>query len=147
MKFTNTEYDTLAKKHSKNSNSLRNIPLAFLSGGAICLIGQLLITLFKRVPLAGPLLSTAVSITLIFLGVLLTGVRLYGKLALYAGAGFLVPITGFANAIASPAIEYKSEGYVAGTCIKMFTIAGPVIVYGVCASVIYGVIYYIAAGR
>ena len=147
MNYTNTDYQTLSKKHSKNSNTLRNIPLAFLFGGGICVIGQLFYALFEHLGLFGTLRAAAVSITLIFLGVMLTGMRLYGKLAFYAGAGTLIPITGFANSIAAPAIEYKSEGYIGGACVKMFTIAGPVIVCGVSASVIYGVIYYIVAGR
>lgn len=143
MKPTQAEYQEIYQKLSPSSKSYRNIPAAFLIGGAICALGQWLNTLWQSVGLSRPLAATATSCTLIFLGVLLTGLRLYEKIAKVAGAGTLVPITGFANSVASPAIEFKNEGYVLGTCVKMFSIAGPVLVFGISASVVYGVLYYI----
>ena len=120
---------------------LKDIVLAFLIGGAICTVGQAIKEYF--ISLDEKAVSSALSITMIFLGVLLTDLRIYPKIAKYAGAGTIVPITGFANSIASPAVEYKTEGLVLGTCVKMFTIAGPVLVCGLSASVVYGLIYYI----
>lgn len=122
---------------------LKDIILAFLVGGAICTIGQAIKNFFISRGLDEKAVSSALSITLVFLGVFLTDIRVYPKLAKFAGAGTIVPITGFANSIAAPAVEYKTEGLVLGTCVKMFTIAGPVLVCGITASVIYGLLYYI----
>ena len=116
---------------------------AFWIGGLICALGQLLINLYAHLGLDKESAGTAASMTLIALSALLTGLSLYDNIAKYAGAGTLVPITGFANAIAAPAVEFKTEGFILGTAAKMFTIAGPVIVYGVSASVVYGLIYWI----
>ena len=143
MRITNEEYKKLYQKASPRSPMLKDIVLAFLIGGAICTVGQAIKEYFISLGLDEKAVSSAPSITMIFLGVLLTDLRIYPKIAKYAGAGTIVPITGFANSIASPAVEYKTEGLVLGTCVKMFTIAGPVLVCGLSASVVYGLIYYI----
>ena len=143
MRITNEEYKKLYQKASPRSPMLKDIVLAFLIGGAICTVGQAIKEYFISLGLDEKAVSSALSITMIFLGVLLTDLRIYPKVAKYAGAGTIVPITGFANSIASPAVEYKTEGLVLGTCVKMFTIAGPVLVCGLSASVVYGLIYYI----
>lgn len=116
---------------------------AFWVGGLICTLGQLLLTCFRALGLEQDAAGSAVSISLIFLSAIFTGFSLYDDLAKLAGAGTLVPITGFANSIVAPAVEFKTEGLVLGTCAKMFIIAGPVLVNGLCASVVYGVIYWI----
>ena len=125
------------KKNSPKSPCFKNCVKAFLIGGAICTIGQVLYNLYTLLKLDEQQAKTLVSVTLIFIGILLTALGVYDKIARHAGAGTLVPITGFANSVSSPAIEFKSEGYVTGLGAKMFIIAGPVIVYGVSASVIY----------
>ena len=112
-------------------------------GGVICVIGQLLMELYKSFEWDEKVVKMAVPVTLIFIAALLTGLRLFDKIAKHAGAGTLVPITGFANAVVAPAIEFKSEGFILGVGAKIFAIAGPVIVYGTVASVVYGVIYWI----
>ena len=116
---------------------------AFVVGGTICTLGQGIMEFWKAVGLNEKDAATATSITLVALSALLTGLHLYEKLAKHAGAGTLVPITGFSNSVASPALEFKSEGFVLGTGAKMFTIAGPVIVYGISASILYGIILVI----
>ena len=113
---------------------------AGLVGGAICVVGQALVNLYEHWGASAATAATWCSITLVFLGALLTGLGVYDDLARFAGAGSLVPITGFANSVVSPALEFKTEGFVTGTAVKIFTIAGPVIVYGISASVIYGLI-------
>lgn len=143
MKPTIKEYDKMVKKASPPSPNLKNCIWAFTVGGIICVIGQLLLEGYSALGLGHTQVSMLVPVTLIFLAVLLTALKLFDKIAKRAGAGTLVPITGFANAVASPAIEYKPEGLVLGIGVKMFTIAGPVILYGTAASVIYGVIYWI----
>ncbi len=136
-------YDRMTKKASPPSPKLKNCSLAFLVGGFICTLGQLLIYLYGDVlGIEKELVKMLVPITLITLAAILTGLGVFDNIAKYAGAGTLVPITGFSNAVVSPAIEFKSEGFVLGVGAKMFTIAGPVIVYGTVASVIYGVIYW-----
>ncbi len=137
------EYDKIVKKNSPKSKLFTNCIKAFLIGGSICTLGQILFNLYMSLGLDEKMSKTLVSVSLIFLGILLTAVGVYDKIAKHGGAGTLVPITGFANAVASPAIEFKSEGYIAGLGAKLFIIAGPVIVYGVSASIIYGVIYWI----
>ena len=137
------EYDKIVKKNSPKSKLFTNCIKAFLIGGAICTLGQGLFSLYMSLGLDEKMSKTLVSVSLIFLGVLLTAIGVYDKIAKHGGAGTLVPITGFANAVSSPAIEFKSEGYIAGLGAKLFIIAGPVIVYGVSASIIYGVIYWI----
>ena len=146
QKMTPTEYGELVKKASPNSRSYRTIPMAFLVGGFICALGEGLRTLYLSWGLQEDVAGGLVSVTLIFLSVLCTGLNLYDNLAKYAGAGTLVPITGFANAVASPTLEFKQEGMVLGMGAKMFTIAGPVILYGVLASFIYGAILWVFRG-
>ncbi len=138
--MTNQEYGAYVNSKSKPSPSWKNCIWAFLVGGAICTLGQALLELYKYFELEETEAATAVSVTLIFLAALFTGLGLFDKLAKRAGAGTLVPITGFANAMVSPALEFKSEGLVMGTSAKLFTIAGPVLVFGISASVVYGLI-------
>ena len=137
------KYSKMVEKQTKNSPVVLNCVKAFLVGGAICTFGQLLTDLYMKADMGKTEAQTLTSVSLVFLGVLLTALHLYEKIAKHAGAGTLVPITGFANSVCSPAIEFKSEGFILGVGAKMFVIAGPVIVYGTVASVIYGVIYYI----
>ena len=140
MKMTNEEYKKYAERRAPRSNTGRDMWMAFVFGGAICCLGQLLKNAFGALGLDGETASTAVSISLIFLGATLTGAGVYDDIARIAGAGTLVPITGFANSVAAPALEFKTEGYITGTAAKMFVIAGPVLVYGASAGVVYGVI-------
>ena len=142
MNVTQVEYQEMIKKASPNSKAWVDITKAFLIGGTICMIGQIILNLFKAASI-GELASAAwTSITLVIISAILTGLGLYDKLAKHGGAGTLVPITGFANAVVSPALEFKSEGFIMGLGAKIFIIAGPVILYGTIASVIYGFIYY-----
>jgi len=122
---------------------IRNCSMAFLSGGAICTIGQIFQELLLKYGFPEEDVKMLLPIIMVFLGALLTGVGIYDKIASYAGAGTVVPITGFSNAIVAPAIEFKKEGFIFGVAAKMFTIAGPVLVYGIGSSVIVGIIYYI----
>lgn len=141
--MNNKEYSSLVKKLSPPSPKIKDFIWAYCVGGLICVIGQLLTELYSSFNWEEKVVKMAVPVTLIFIAALLTGLRLFDKIAKHAGAGTLVPITGFANAVVSPAIEFKSEGFVLGVGANMFKIAGPVIVYGTVASVIYGVIYWI----
>lgn len=143
MNMTPEEYDKMSKKASPNSPSVKNITMAFLIGGLICTLGQGLSILYQNNGLDKDTAAAAVSVSLIFLSVLLTGLNIYDDIAKVAGAGTLVPITGFANSMAAPALEFKSEGYILGLGAKMFIIAGPVLVYGTSASIIYGLIIYL----
>ncbi|MBQ7817326.1 MAG: stage V sporulation protein AC [Oscillospiraceae bacterium] len=143
MEMTEREYGKLVGKMSPKSPMKRNCINAFLVGGFICVLGQLATNGYLALGLEKKDASTAASISLVALSALLTGLSLYDNIAKFAGAGTLVPITGFANSIAAPAVEFKTEGFILGVGAKMFTIAGPVIVYGVSASVLYGVIYWI----
>ncbi len=140
MDMTQKEYAALVKELSPRSPVGKDCALAFLVGGAICCLGQVFCDLYRSWGVEKTDASTLASITLVLLSALLTGLGLYHKLARYAGAGTLVPITGFANAVASPAIDFRAEGVVTGTAVKMFTVAGPVIVFGTTASVVYGII-------
>ena len=138
------DYARLTDIKTKNSPIFKDCCFAFLIGGAICCVGQVLTDLYANVAgFSAEDASTLTSVTLVFLSALFTGIGLYQKLARIAGAGTLVPIPGFANAVVSPALEFKSEGSILGTGVKLFSIAGPVIVYGTAASVVYGIIYYI----
>lgn len=137
-------YEKLVKTHTPPSPMGRDCLGAFVIGGLICALGQLLLEGYQALGLEQDSASTACSMTLVALSALLTGLSVYDDIAKIAGAGTLVPITGFANAIAAPAVEFKTEGMILGTAAKMFTIAGPVIVYGLCAGVVYGVIYWIS---
>ena len=141
--MTKENYSELVKKRSRNSNMWLDCLKAFLIGGAICTIGQGILEIFLALELSENDAKTLTSVSLIFIGVLLTALHLYERLAKHGGAGTLVPITGFANAMSSPAIEFKAEGLITGLAAKMFVIAGPVLVYGTAAAVIYGVIYWL----
>lgn len=137
------EYEKLVQEMMPKSPMLRDCLNAFWIGGLICTLGQLFVNGYLALGLAKQDASTAASMTLVALSALLTGLSVYDDIAKVAGAGTLVPITGFANAIAAPAVEFKTEGMILGTAAKMFTIAGPVIVYGLSASVVYGVLYWL----
>ena len=143
MKTTNQEYSKIVKKVSPPSPKIKDFIWAYCVGGLICVIGQLLTEIFNMLDFTEKQIKMAVPVSLIFIAALLTGLKLFDKIAKRAGAGTLVPITGFANAVVSPAIEFKSEGFILGVGANMFKIAGPVIAYGTIASVIYGVIYWI----
>ena len=140
MSMTNQDYGKLVNEKSRPSPMGKNLVWAFLVGGAICTAGQGLLNFYQSYGLDKEQAGTATSVTLIFAAALLTGLGIFDKLAKRAGAGTLVPITGFANAMVSPALEFKSEGLVTGTAAKLFTVAGPVLVFGMSASVIYGLI-------
>ncbi len=142
MQISHKQYGEMVKKASPNSKSLIDIPCAFVIGGIICVIGQGLTDFYSYLGFDDRTSSTWCTITLVFLSALLTGLGIYEKIAKHGGAGTLVPVTGFANAVSSPAVEFKSEGYILGLGAKIFIIAGPVILYGISASVIYGLIYY-----
>lgn len=140
--MTEKEYDALVKEMMPASPIWKDCANAFWIGGLICVIGQFFINRYASLGLDKEMAGTAASMTLVALSALLTGLSLYDNIAKYGGAGTLVPITGFANSIAAPAVEFKTEGMILGTAAKMFTIAGPVIVYGLSASVVYGLIYW-----
>mgnify|MGYP000837994499 FL=1 len=140
MNMTNEEYNEYIKKKQPRSPLGMDMLRAFLVGGLICAGGEGLRALYISLGLDTESAGTAVSISLVFLGALLTGLGLYDDIARFAGAGTLVPITGFANSVVSPAIDFKSEGFITGMASKMFVVAGPVIVFGTLASVVYGVI-------
>lgn len=137
------KFNKVSKKDTPNTKLISNCIKAFVVGGLICDVGQMFFNFYTSFGLDKNNAGTCVSITMIFIGALLTGVGVYDKLGDFAGAGSVVPITGFSNSIVSPAMEYKREGFVFGVGAKMFTIAGPVLVYGIGSSVIVGVIYYI----
>ena len=141
--MTEKEYGKLVEQISPKSPIGRDCLGAFIIGGLICTLGQMFINIYTNLGLEQEKASTAASMSLVVLSALFTGLSLYDNLAKYAGAGTLVPITGFANSIAATAVEFKTEGFILGVGAKMFTIAGPVIVYGVSASVVYGLIYWI----
>ena len=141
--MTEREYGKLVQSMAPKSPIVKDCLNAFWIGGLICAIGQLIMNGYTALGLDETNAGTATSMTLVVLSALLTGLSLYDDIAKHAGAGTLVPITGFANSIAAPAVEFKTEGMILGTAAKMFTIAGPVIVYGVSASVVYGLIYWI----
>ena len=143
---TNKEYQTYVDKKSPNSPILKNCFNSFWVGGLICVIGQIILEICKYRGLELEMSYTIVSISLIFVSAFLTSLNLFNKIGKFAGAGSLVPITGFANSIVSPSIEYKSEGYAMGVGAKMFTVAGPVLVYGISTSIIVGLCYLIFMG-
>ena len=143
MDMSPKEYQNYVKQKSRKSPIVKDVVLAFVIGGVICVLGQAITDGWKAAGLNKEEAGTAASCTLVFLSALLTGLNLYSKLGRFGGAGTLVPVTGFANAVAAPAIDFKSEGLVTGMAAKMFVVAGPVIVYGVAASVLYGVILMI----
>ena len=145
MQMSNAEYSRLVDRMAPKSKLWKDLFNAFWTGGLIGTLGQLLMTGFTAAGLDKQTAGSAVSICLVFLSAVLTGLAVYDDIAKLAGAGTLVPITGFANSIVSPAVEFKTEGVVLGTCAKMFTIAGPVLVFGTCASAIYGLIYWLCS--
>lgn len=142
MKVTKQEYSEMTKQASPNSKLFLNCIKAFFIGGIICTIGQALTEMYMTFHLTEDTSRILTSVSLVFLGGLLTSLGIYDNIAKHGGAGTLVPITGFANSIVAPAIEFKSEGYILGLGAKMFVIAGPVLVYGITASVIFGIIYW-----
>lgn len=142
--MTEKQYRRLTAELSAKSPMGRDCLNAFWIGGLICTLGQAFLNMYIRLGLDKESAGTAASMSLVALSALLTGLSLYDNIAKYAGAGTLVPITGFANSIAAPAVEFKTEGFILGVGGKMFTIAGPVIVYGLAASVVYGIIYWLA---
>ena len=146
MDMTPKEYQQYVKKNAPKSPIVKDVALAFLIGGGICVLGQLIQNGWSAAGLGQEEAGTATACTLVFLSALLTGLNPYNKIARFGGAGTLVPITGFANAVVSPAIDFKSEGFITGMAAKMFVIAGPVIVYGTLASVVYGVVLLLLGG-
>ena len=143
INLSRAQYSEMYKEASHGTKWWVPIPKAFLFGGLICVIGQSLMDMYLYLGLSKDNASMSVSITLIFLSALLTGLGWYDRIAKHAGAGTLVPITGFANSVAAPALEFKTEGYILGLGAKIFIISGPVILYGTLASVLYGLIYYL----
>ena len=143
MKMTKSEYKEYVASKAPKSTSIKDMICSFFFGGLICCAGQGILMLYEKLGMGSDTAKPAASITLIFIGAFLTALHLYDRLAKVARAGTLVPITGFANAVTASAIEFRSEGLVNGTAAKMFVIAGPVIVFGVSAASIYGVIYYL----
>ncbi len=142
MQMSKRQYQDYVNSIAPKSPIYKNVAMAFLVGGAICVLGQFIQNGFSALGLGREDAGTMTSISLVALSALATGLSLYDDLARRAGAGTLVPITGFANAIAAPAVEFRTEGVILGTCVKMFTIAGPVIVMGLAASVVYGAAYW-----
>lgn len=143
MNLDSKSYKKYANERAKKSPLAKDSLMAFLIGGAICMLGQAIMIIYKAVGVPDDMAKSLVPVTLIFLAALFTGIGIFDNLAKIAGAGTLVPITGFANAVVSPAIDNKSEGFIMGVGAKMFVVAGPVIVYGIISSVLYGVVYYI----
>jgi len=141
------EYSRYVSRRMPRSRAVRNMLRAFVSGGLICTLGQILHSLYERGGMESDAAAGAVSVTLVLLGALLTAFGVYDKIAKFGGAGTLVPITGFANAVVSPALEYKTEGKITGTAAKMFVISGPVIVYGVSTGAVYGLILWLTGLR
>ncbi len=143
MQVSDKEYQQMTKQASPNSPVLKDCTKAFLIGGLLCMLGEVIFQLVQRAGLDEQNARLTASVSLIFLAVVLTGFQVFDNIAKHAGAGTLVPITGFANSVVAPAIEFKTEGYVLGLGAKMFIIAGPVLTYGITASAVYGVIYWI----
>lgn len=143
--MTQKQYGRLVKEMSPRSPLGKDCLWAFVIGGTICLLGQFFINFYKTLEFSKEEAGTAASMSLVAISALLTGLSLYDDIAKHAGAGTLVPITGFANAISAPAVEFKTEGFILGVGAKMFTIAGPVIVYGLAASVVYGFIFWLTS--
>lgn len=143
MRISNKQYDEMVKKASPNSPIVLDCIKAFLIGGAICCFGQLLFYIFRKSGMSLDESRSLVSISLIIITAILTGIGVFDKIAKHAGAGTIVPITGFANSVVSPAMEFKSEGFIMGTGASIFKVAGPVILYGTTAASVYGLIYFI----
>ena len=139
---TPEQYKTLTQQFTPKPTIVKNVVRAFVVGGIICAIGQVIINLYVTFGLARIEASTAATATMIFIGALLTGLGIYDEIGKFGGAGSIVPVTGFSNSIVSPAMEFKREGYVLGVGAKMFTIAGPVLVYGIATSIVVGFVYF-----
>lgn len=139
--YTAEEYNKYVKKMSPKSKLLRDTVIAFFVGGTICTVAEFFSWILKKRGIDAEAVKTAIPVIMIFIGAFLTGINVYSKIGKYAGAGSIVPITGFANAVVSSAMEFKSEGFVLGLAVKMFTVAGPVIVYGTVVSVLIGLVY------
>lgn len=137
------EYQKLVEKKAPGSHYIRNLFAAFITGGAICSVGQIVMLIFKNFGADKDTTASATSIIMIFIGALLTGLNIYDEIGKFGGAGASVPITGFSNSIVSPAMEFKKEGHVMGVGAKMFLIAGPVLVYGIFTSAVAGLVYFI----
>ena len=142
MKISEQQYNGMIKKATPPSPKIKDFICAFIIGGAICCLGELLHDLYKQAGLSDTHIKMLMPVSLIFLSTLLTGLGIYDKIANHAGAGTLVPITGFANAVAAPAIEFKAEGHITGIGVKIFTIAGPVLTFAFVSSAVYGVILW-----
>lgn len=141
--MTNEDYHKLVQKRTPKSKLFKNCIKAFLIGGGICCIGEIFFKIYTTLGLSEEYSSVCVTVTMIFIGTFLTGLDIYPKIAKHGGAGTLIPVTGFANAVAAPALEAKTEGYVLGVGAKIFTIAGPVILFGILSSMICGIMHYI----
>jgi len=139
---TPEQYKALAQQFTPKPTVVKNVIRAFFVGGVICVIGQIIINLFVTAGINRIDASTAATATMIFLGALLTGLGIYDEIGKFGGAGSIVPVTGFANSIVAPAMEFKREGYVLGVGAKLFTVAGPVLVYGIATSIVVGVVYF-----
>ena len=143
MNMSKKEYNRYVARLSGTSPTGKNLLNAFWVGGLICALGQLILNGYTALGLPEQDAATATSVSLVFLSAVLTGLSVYDDIAKFAGAGTLVPITGFANAVVAPAMEFRQEGFVTGTAVKLFTVAGPVLVFGISASVIYGLVYWV----
>lgn len=143
MDISNKKYDEMVKKASPPSPVLKNCIWAFSIGGAICCFGELLFRCYGMIGMNTTETRTMVSVTLIVIAAILTGIGIFDKIAKYAGAGTVVPITGFANSVVAPALEFKSEGFIMGTGANIFRVSGPVIAYGIFTSTVFGIIYYV----
>jgi len=140
---TPEEYKTLTKQYTPKPTIVKNVVRAFIVGGIICSIGQVIINSYVILGMPQLEASAAATATMIFIGAFLTGLGIYDKIGKFAGAGSIIPITGFANSIVSPAMEFKREGYVLGVGAKLFTVAGPVLVYGISTSIVVGIIFFL----
>jgi stage V sporulation protein AC len=145
MNISQKDYSEMTKKYSPNTKLHKTVPKAFLIGGTICLIGQCFLDLYKYAGFSTENAGILTSVTLALISAVLTGLKVYDKIAKHGGAGTLVPITGFANSVVAPALEFRTEGFITGVGAKMFVIAGPVIVFSVAASVLCGFIYCIVS--
>jgi len=141
--ITPENYQILTQQYTPKPTIVKNVIRAFIVGGIICTIGQLFINLFVTLGLARLEASTAATATMIFIGALLTGLGIYDEIGKFGGAGSIVPVTGFANSIVAPAMEFRREGYVMGVGAKLFTVAGPVLVYGIATSIVVGLVYFL----
>lgn len=145
MQLSKSQYSEMYKEASEGTKSYITVTKAFFAGGLICMLGEFLSSVYENAGLTKEQYPVATSVTLIFISALLTGLGLYSKLAKFAGAGTLVPITGFANSVVAPAVEFKAEGFILGLGAKIFIISGPVILYGTLASVLYGIVYWLTS--